>query len=131
MQEQEFPTESVAKTKTSAAGYNDIENSSPRLLLYLEGHQIDRTLTLYQVILQQLLLNSENGFIGWANFWSRVYIVSYKKAVESKQDDPQEHKYLVQKSSSNKVIAHMQNMAFFSSMFPCKLASGLDKLSYL
>lgn len=87
MQEQEFPTESVAKTKTSAAGYNDIENSSPRLLLYLEGHQIDRTLTLYQVILQQLLLNSENGFIGWANFWSRVYIVSYKKAVESKQDD--------------------------------------------
>ena len=128
-QERQFPTESTAKMKThcSASGDNDIEDSSPRLLLYLEGHQLDRTLTLYQVILQQLL-NSENEFT-CAKLWSRVYTVTYKKAVESKQDDPQEHKYLEAKSSSNKIIAYMQNMAFFSRMFACKLASGLDKSS--
>ncbi|XWS59721.1 hypothetical protein CRYUN_Cryun08bG0146300 [Craigia yunnanensis] len=129
-QERQFPAESTAKMKTqcSASGDNDIEDSSPRLLFYLEGHQLDRTLTLYQVILQQLL-NSGNEFITWAKLWSRVYTVTYKKAVESKQDDPQEHKYMERKSSSNKIIACMRNMAFFTSMFACKLASGLDKSS--
>ncbi|XWS66938.1 hypothetical protein CRYUN_Cryun05aG0243300 [Craigia yunnanensis] len=130
-QERQFPTESTTKLKSqcSASGDNDLEDSSPRLLLYLEGRQLDRTLTLYQVILQQLL-NSENEFITWAKLWSRVYTVTYKKAVESKQDDPQKHTCLQRKSSiSDKIIAYVQNMAFFSGMFACKLASVLDKSS--
>ncbi|KAK6244766.1 hypothetical protein QUC31_011175 [Theobroma cacao] len=130
-QVQQFPTESTTKMKPqcSASGNNDNEDSSPRLLLYLEGHQLDRTLTLYQAILQQLL-NSENEFITWAKLWSRVYTLTYKKALESKQDDAQEHTLLEQKSSiSDKNVASMQNMAFFSSLFACKLASNLDKSS--
>ncbi|GMI80035.1 ubiquitin-protein ligase 4 [Hibiscus trionum] len=129
--EQEFPTESTKTMKTpcSASGGSDIEDLSPRLLLYLEGHQLDRTLTLYQVILQQLL-NSEREFITWSKLWSRIYTITYKRAVESKQDDPQKHTYLEEKSStSDNKIACMQNMAFFSSMFACKLASDLDKSS--
>ncbi|XP_017976957.1 PREDICTED: E3 ubiquitin-protein ligase UPL4 isoform X2 [Theobroma cacao] len=130
-QVQQFPTESTTKMKPqcSASGNNDNEDSSPRLLLYLEGHQLDRTLTLYQAILQQLL-NSENEFITWAKLWTRVYTLTYKKALESKQDDAQEHTLLEQKSSiSDKNVASMQNMEFFSSLFACKLASNLDKSS--
>ncbi|KAK8561866.1 hypothetical protein V6N13_148987 [Hibiscus sabdariffa] len=128
--EQEFSSESTKAMKTpcSASGGNGIEDSSPRLLLYLEGHQLDRTLTLYQVILQQLL-NSEKEFMTWSKLWSRVYTITYKKAVKSKEDDPQEHTYLEDKSPvSDKKIASMQ-MPFFSSMFACKLASDLDKSS--
>ncbi|XP_022767409.1 E3 ubiquitin-protein ligase UPL4-like isoform X2 [Durio zibethinus] len=131
VQERQFPTGSTTEMKTlcSASSNNDIEDSSPRLLLYLEGHQLRRTLTLYQVILQQLL-NSENEFIQWAKLWSQVYTITYKKAVESKQDDLQEHTYLEWKSSIlHKIIAYKQYMAFFSSMFACKLASDLDKSS--
>ncbi|XVF07968.1 hypothetical protein REPUB_Repub06bG0184900 [Reevesia pubescens] len=130
-QERQFPKESTIKLKTqcSASCDNVIEDSSPRLLLYLEGHQLDRTLTLYQMIVQQLL-NSESEFITWAKLWSRVYTVTYKRAVELRQADPQEHTYLEWKSSmSDKNIANMQNMAFFSRMFACKLASYLDKSS--
>ncbi|XP_039066065.1 E3 ubiquitin-protein ligase UPL4-like isoform X1 [Hibiscus syriacus] len=129
--EQEFPTESTKAmgTPCSASGSNDIKDLSPRLLLYLEGHQLGRTLTLYQVILQQLL-NSESEFITWSKLWSRVYTITYKTAVESKQDDPHGHTYVEDNSSvSDKKIASMQNMAFFSSMFACNIASDLDKLS--
>ncbi|XVE76239.1 hypothetical protein DITRI_Ditri12bG0156800 [Diplodiscus trichospermus] len=132
-QERQFPTESTTKLKTqcSASGDNSIEDSSPRLLFYLEGYQLDRTLTLYQVILQQLL-NSGDEFITWAKLWSCVYTVTYKKAVKSKQEDPQpqECTYRKWKSTiSDNFNASLQNMAFFSSMFARKLASDLDKLS--
>ncbi|KAG4152318.1 hypothetical protein ERO13_D04G115800v2 [Gossypium hirsutum] len=129
--EQEFPTESTKNMRTpcSASGDNDIKDSSARLLLYLEGHQLDRTLMLYQVILQQLL-NSEKEFMTWAKLWSRVYTITYKRALESNQDDPQEHTYQERKFSvSDQKIASIQNMGYFSSMFACKLTSDLDKSS--
>ncbi|XVF76511.1 hypothetical protein PTKIN_Ptkin13bG0271900 [Pterospermum kingtungense] len=129
--QEKFPTESTTKSETqcSACDDNDIEDSSPRLLLYLEGHQLDQTLTLYQVVLQQLL-NSENKFITWSKIWTRVYTVTYKKAVEFKQDDPQELTNLQWKSSiSDDINFFKQNMTFFSGMFACKLASDLDKSS--
>lgn len=129
--EQEFPTESTKNMRTpcSASGDNDIKDSSARLLLYLEGHQLDRTLTLYHVILQQLL-NSEKEFMTWTKLWSRVYTITYKRALESKQDDPQEHTYQERKFSlSDQKIASIQNMGFFASMFACKLTSDLDKSS--
>ncbi|KAB2035165.1 hypothetical protein ES319_D04G133100v1 [Gossypium barbadense] len=129
--EQEFPTESTKNMRTpcSASGDNDIKDSSARLLLYLEGHQLDRTLMLYQVILQQLL-NSEKEFMTWAKLWSRVYTITYKRALESNQDDPQEHTYQERKFSvSDQKIASIQNMGYFASMFACKLTSDLDKSS--
>ncbi|OMO73502.1 E3 ubiquitin-protein ligase [Corchorus olitorius] len=131
VKEQKFPTESTEKTEPqcSASVDNDDGDSSPRLLLYLEGHQLDRNLTLYQAILQQLL-SSENEVIMWAKLWSRVYTVTYRKAVESKQDSAQEHTFLEQKSLiSDKIVTSMQNMALFSSLFASKLASDLDKSS--
>ncbi|KAJ0028429.1 hypothetical protein Pint_35570 [Pistacia integerrima] len=100
-----------------------------KLLFYIEGKKLDRTLTVYQAILQQQI-KSDDEFITGTKLWSQVHTITYRRAVESQCDDPQKCLHLGQKFSLlDRVEAHMHFASLFSSMFACKLASDLDKSS--
>ncbi|KAJ0088161.1 hypothetical protein Patl1_32033 [Pistacia atlantica] len=100
-----------------------------KLLFYIEGKKLDRTLTIYQAILQQQI-KSDDEFITGTKLWSQVHTITYRRAVESQCDDPQKCLHLGQKFSLlDRVEAHMHFASLFSSMFACKLASDLDKSS--
>ncbi|GLT92432.1 hypothetical protein SLE2022_102700 [Rubroshorea leprosula] len=129
LQEQQFPSASDINVEIQSSSSGGNEDVSPRLILYLEGHQLDHTLTLYQAIIQQQL-RSENEMVMGANFWSKVYTITYRQAMESKESDPQKEKRSRQSSSlSDELGPSMQNTGFMSRMFRCELASGLDKSS--
>ncbi|GLT47885.1 hypothetical protein SLA2020_215420 [Shorea laevis] len=126
VQEQKFPAESDVNAEVQSFSSGDNEDVSPGLTLFLEGHKLDQTLTLYQAIVQQQI-RSETEMITGAKLWSRVYTITYRK---SKHSDPQKNKCLSQNSSvSAEVDPLVQNTAFLPRMLPCKLASGFDKSS--
>ncbi|KAJ4704835.1 E3 ubiquitin-protein ligase UPL4 [Melia azedarach] len=105
------------------------EHTSSKLIFYIEGQKLDRSLTLYQAILQQQI-KADNEVITGAKLWSQVYTVTYRRAVESKCSDPQKCCHLCQMSSlSDQVEANVNCASFFSSMFACQLAPDLDKSS--
>lgn len=100
-----------------------------KLLFYIEGKKLDRTLTLYQAILQQQI-KSDDEFISGTKLWSQVHTITYRRAVESLRDDPQNCLHLGQKFTLlDGFKEHMEFASLFSSMFSCKLASDLDKSS--
>lgn len=97
------------------------EDSSPKLLLYLEGQQLEPALTLYQAILQQQM--KEHEIVIGAKLWTQVYTLTYRKA-EGQDGTPKE--YL---SAESSLVSDKVGDSFFSSMFACELASDLEKSS--
>lgn len=84
-----------------------------KLLFYIEGKKLDRTLTLYQAILQQQI-KSDDEFISGTKLWSQVHTITYRRAVESLRDDPQNCLHLGQKFTLlDGVKEHME----FASLF--------------
>ncbi|KAA8516515.1 hypothetical protein F0562_016979 [Nyssa sinensis] len=105
------------------------EDASPKLLFYLEGKQLDRALTLYQVILQQQI-ESEHEIIAGAKLWNQVYRVSYRRTVKPKQSLPQDCRHQTPHSFElDKVATHRKYTPIFSGMFVSELASDLEKSS--
>ncbi|XP_044482153.1 E3 ubiquitin-protein ligase UPL4 isoform X2 [Mangifera indica] len=121
---------SPAETSFSQESCVDCNNDRAcKLLFYIEGKKLDRTLTLYQAILQQQI-KSDDEFISGTKLWSQVHTITYRRAVESLRDDPQNCLHLGQKFTLlDGVKEHMEFASLFSSMFSCKLASDLDKSS--
>jgi E3 ubiquitin-protein ligase TRIP12 len=104
------------------------EGASQKLVFYLEGQQLDQTLTLYQAILQKQM--REHEFITGAKMWSQVYTLTYKRAAEPIQGNSQECLQSDQNFCvSDKVGAYIQYTPFFSSMFGCELTSDLERSS--
>ncbi|XP_043700605.1 E3 ubiquitin-protein ligase UPL4 isoform X1 [Telopea speciosissima] len=99
--------------------------SSPKLIFYLEGRQLDRSLTLYQAILQQQA-KAENDVIVGPRFWSEVYKVTYRKAVEVKQSNPHLHGSIIS-STLDRLGPFWQDVPFFSSMLISELPCDLEK----
>ncbi|CAI9098083.1 OLC1v1034662C1 [Oldenlandia corymbosa var. corymbosa] len=58
------------------------EESSPKLVFYLDGEELELGLTLYQAIIQRKFKEENDGSTSSSNLWSRVYKVTYGKAVE-------------------------------------------------
>ncbi|XP_050381252.1 E3 ubiquitin-protein ligase UPL4 [Argentina anserina] len=102
------------------------KDTSPKLLFYLEGKQLARSLTLYQAILQQQM--EEHEIVIGSKLWSKMYTLTYRKAVGQegahKGVDPTE-----KSAVSDKAGMHALYTSLFSSMFPCELASDLEKSS--
>ncbi|XP_023005684.1 E3 ubiquitin-protein ligase UPL4-like isoform X2 [Cucurbita maxima] len=92
----------------------------PKLLLYLEGKQLEPTLTLYQAILQQHM--KENETTSGTKLWNQVYTLTYKSAGE--REDNSSNKLF---SASDKA-ATLQFSSFFHSL-DCILPSDLAKES--
>ena len=96
-------------------------------MFFLEGQKLDRTLTLYQAILQQQI-KADNEILTGARVWSQVYTITYRRAIASEYYDPQGCHHLGQQSHVlDKLEANYAS--FFSGMFACELASDVDKSS--
>lgn len=103
------------------------EDSSLKLILYLDGQQLEPSLTLYQAILQQQM--KEHEIVIGAKLWSQVYTLTYRKA-EGQDGTRKECLYSAESSAvSDKVGVYELYTSFFSSMFSCELASDLEKSS--
>ncbi|KAF9612686.1 hypothetical protein IFM89_003161 [Coptis chinensis] len=61
-----------------------IESDIQQLIFYLDGEQLDRSLTLYQAVLQ-LEMKKENDLVDGPSFWDRQYKIAYGKATEQKE----------------------------------------------
>ena len=100
-----------------------------KLVFYLEGQQLDRTLTLYQAILQQKV-KADHEINSTAKLWTQVHNLTYRIAVDTRDDNTQDCPSMAQNSSIlDQAVAYMLHPAFFSSMFNCELTSDLDKSS--
>lgn len=93
------------------------KGTTSKLFLYLEGKQLDPTLTLYQAILQQQI--KENETISGSKVWSQVYTIMYKNAGEV-EDSSCNQLF----SASDKVTA-LQFSSFFDGILDCVLPSDL------
>ncbi|KAF8395012.1 hypothetical protein HHK36_018951 [Tetracentron sinense] len=102
-------------------------DASPNLVFYLEGRQLDRTLTLYQAILQQQAKADHEIIVG-PKFWNEVYKVTYRKAAQHKQSNPHEclHASLIS-SVSRKFGTFWLSVPFFFSVLVSELACDLKK----
>ncbi|KAB1223893.1 E3 ubiquitin-protein ligase UPL4 [Morella rubra] len=124
----QLPSEPDANMEMQHPASSTDEDESRKLVFYLEGQQLDQTLTLYQAILQKQI--KEHEFIAVANLWSQVYTLTYKRDVERSQGDPQEHLQSDQHLSvSDRVEAYMQYTPFFSSIFTRELTSDVERSS--
>ncbi|XP_009358184.1 E3 ubiquitin-protein ligase UPL4 isoform X1 [Pyrus x bretschneideri] len=101
------------------------EDSSSKLLLYLEGQQLEPSLTLYQAILQQQM--KEHEIVIGSKLWSQEYTLTYRKA--EGHHGTRTESLCSAESSAEKAGVHELYTSFFSSMFARELASDLDKSS--
>ncbi|KAL2554468.1 E3 ubiquitin-protein ligase [Forsythia ovata] len=107
--EKHCPLEEDGSTNTDHPG-----GASPKLLFYLEGKQLDSTLSLYQSILKRQL-EVELDTITSAKLWNRVYKITYRRAVKSKQSYA-EHRHNVAQSSLARRVSVCNYAPFFSGM---------------
>ncbi|GLT72296.1 hypothetical protein SLA2020_442450 [Shorea laevis] len=127
-QEIQLPLEPDASMEMQHPASCSDGGASQKLVFYLEGQQLDQTLTLYQAILQKQM--REHEFITGAKMWSQVYTLTYKRAAEPIQGNSQECLQSDQNFCvSDKVGAYIQYTPFFSSMFACELTSDLERSS--
>lgn len=105
---------------TGGEGCSKDEDSSPKLLFYLGGQQLDHGLTLYQAIIQHQF-KEENDSILSSKLWSQVHRITYRKAVKpkcSQQCNFHHHDF----SSSDEAGMYCQYPSFFSNIFLLELA---------
>lgn len=102
-------------------------NDTQRLMFYLDGKQLDQTLTLYQAILQ-LKTKSGNDLIVGPNFWDNVYEISYRKWIGKDQPNIQDvhHKSEIPTAWNHPQI-FWQNALCFSNMLFGELPSSFEK----
>ncbi|XP_038695808.1 E3 ubiquitin-protein ligase UPL4-like isoform X2 [Tripterygium wilfordii] len=125
-QELQFSSEVVTNVKSENPGSCSITASSPKLVFYLEGEQLDRSLTIYQAILQQQIKLGDEVIAG-AKLWSQVYTITYGMAVKSNHEDHQISLHSVENFPvSNNFGAQLQNSPFLSRMFASRVASDLN-----
>ncbi|XP_038904018.1 E3 ubiquitin-protein ligase UPL4 [Benincasa hispida] len=95
------------------------KGTTPKLFLYLEGKQLEPTLTLYQAILQQHI--KENETISGTKVWSRVYTITYKSTGEVEDNSCN------QLFSASDKAPMLQFSSFFCGILDCVLPSDLAK----
>lgn len=77
----ELMEEEGSNTSKRCPGCISSENASPKLLLYLEGHELDHALTLYQALIQQYF-TSENNWTTSGKVWNQLYKITYRRAFD-------------------------------------------------
>ncbi|XP_030521970.1 E3 ubiquitin-protein ligase UPL4 [Rhodamnia argentea] len=122
-------TEADINNKSTQSPSSEDDIPLPKLLFYLDGQQIDRTLSLYQAVLQQQI-KVGNEMIASSKLWSQVYTLTYRRAAEPRPVYSQECPF----SGRNlplldKTGVFMQGIQFSSDLFAGKLVSDLEKPS--
>ncbi|XP_008783678.1 E3 ubiquitin-protein ligase UPL4-like [Phoenix dactylifera] len=111
-----------AEVRTGSASPSNV-CAEQKLSFCFEGKQLDRSVTLYQAILQELLSAEPDVIVG-PKFWNEIYKVKYKRA-EPKSNDSQ---MLCEASLFwNKIGSSWQKLSFFTSMVQAELPCKLDK----
>ncbi|XP_027363049.1 E3 ubiquitin-protein ligase UPL4 [Abrus precatorius] len=91
------------------------DETSQKLVFYLEGQCLDHKLTLYQAILRHLI--KQNDSFSTAKLWCQAHILTYGRAVKPEDIIPPDF------------LAYYQHTPFFSDMFSVDLISDLEKSS--
>ncbi|KAM7255077.1 hypothetical protein ACFE04_020318 [Oxalis oulophora] len=89
-------------------------DESAKLLLFLEGEQVDYSLTLYQAIIQQRI-KAQHEIASSRNIWSQTYTIMYKRAVKTTPD--------IQTPAQTEKFG---TPSFLRCMFTCDLSSDPD-----
>lgn len=85
----ELMQEEGGNTSKRCPGCTSSEDASPKLLLYLEGHELDHALTLYQALIQQKF-TSENNWIPSGKLWNQLYKITYRRAFDVNKESPEQ-----------------------------------------
>ncbi|KAG8376513.1 hypothetical protein BUALT_Bualt09G0071200 [Buddleja alternifolia] len=101
-------------------GCIDTEDTSAKLLFYLDGHQLSPELSLYQSILKQQT-EAEYNDIPSASLWTRIYKITYKRKCDAKHCHDE-----AQCSLLSKRYSFGQYIPFFSRLFVSEV--DLEKL---
>uniref|UniRef100_A0A0E0DSM4 HECT-type E3 ubiquitin transferase n=1 Tax=Oryza meridionalis TaxID=40149 RepID=A0A0E0DSM4_9ORYZ len=122
------PSSSGAGAGQQATNTSD-HAAQPKLLFSLKGKELDRSVTLYQSILQDQI-NAGSDIILDNQFWRIVHDVTYRTATNPEIDDPLKY------SSCATTPAHpdkagyiCQTLPFFTSLLLGKLPCKLDRSS--
>lgn len=102
-------------------GCTSSEDASQKLILYLDGHELDHSLTLYQALVQQKF-TSENNWIPSAELWNQLYKITYRRAFDVNKESPEQCS-CHDSPSYGLVGAYLQYPAFFSSILSRDLVS--------
>ncbi|XXG81111.1 hypothetical protein AAC387_Pa09g1820 [Persea americana] len=102
------------------------EYTPSRLIFYLKGKELDRSLTLYQAVSQQV--NEDNDVTVGPKFWSDVYEVKYRRAIEQNHSDSQKSDdYEVSSACRRELGSSWKKLSFVSSMMAAELPCNLDR----
>ncbi|KAG1337984.1 E3 ubiquitin-protein ligase UPL4 [Cocos nucifera] len=97
--------------------------AEPKLSFCFEGKQLDRSITLYQAILQEQLSVEPDVIVG-PKFWNGIYNVTYKRAEPKSIDSQMSYDPSL---FWNKIGFSWQERSFFTSMVQAELPCKLDK----
>lgn len=100
------------------------EDTSPKLLFYLEGQQIDQNSSLYQAIIQQQN-NAGHGSDNNGKLWSQLYKITYRKAVGPSQSCPPCCQNQIHDSSYDCMSGYWWCIPFCPDRFVSTFASDL------
>ncbi|XP_023527252.1 E3 ubiquitin-protein ligase UPL4-like isoform X1 [Cucurbita pepo subsp. pepo] len=117
----EVSVEVSTDEKSQGSASSSKKGTKPKLLLYLEGKQLEPTLTLYQTILQQHI--KENEAISGTKVWSQVYTIMYKRAGEVEDNSCNQF------FSASDKGATLHFSSFFCGILDCDLPSDLARES--
>ncbi|XP_072953939.1 E3 ubiquitin-protein ligase UPL4 [Typha angustifolia] len=112
--------------RTSAESPSN-QGAQPKLTFFLKRKELNRSITLYQAILEDML-NQEPDIILSPNFWDQVHKVTYRSARNSELRDSEMSKAGFRTSPYGyKIEFPWQKVPFFSSLLLAELPCKLDK----
>ncbi|KAK8935142.1 E3 ubiquitin-protein ligase UPL4 [Platanthera zijinensis] len=125
------PSSSEGHTKGSKCSYPSNYDQVLRLVFSMEGKELDRSMTLYQAILQ-FQINAEPDLVVGPKFWSEVHKVSYRRAAVNTTNFRASHCDSQSFLFQEKAAYPWHKLSFISSIFlaelPCKM--NMSILSY-
>ncbi|KAL0375121.1 UNVERIFIED_CONTAM: E3 ubiquitin-protein ligase UPL4 [Sesamum radiatum] len=133
-QKEHDPLQEDGGTNLDHPGCSHCEDTSPKLLFYLDGQQLNCKLTLYQSILN-LQTETDHDSISSASLWNRIYKLTYRRRVTTRVRHPK-HSHDEAQCSLSKRASFFQYTPYFSPMFASevdfeKLGPTYDILSLL
>ncbi|KAL6841297.1 hypothetical protein ACP4OV_028815 [Aristida adscensionis] len=134
---QNSPLEPCTKQGTSSSGQaerNTFISSShseqPKLIFIYKGKELDRSVTLYQSILQDQI-SAGSDIILSMQFWRSVHDITFRTAVSAEASVSSEDSSTAVISANDNVGITWKMLPFFSSLLLGKLPCKLDRSSQL
>ncbi|KAL0347225.1 UNVERIFIED_CONTAM: E3 ubiquitin-protein ligase UPL4 [Sesamum calycinum] len=119
------PLQEDGGTNLDHPGCSDCEDTSPKLLFYLDGQPLNCKLTLYQSILN-LQTETDHDNISSPSLWNRIYKLTYRRHVTTRARHPKHSHDEAQCSLSSKKASFFQYTPYISPMFASEV--DLEKL---